>query len=121
MAWAQACWISVYHPVWRRYPPRVLVPYVVYRSGVVAGENEAAVVVRQRPQRRQAGFEGAAPSAQAIRTNHVNTPSVTQSQPGSGTSSKQTADKKEEGKKKKEKEEKREEKRDDRKKRGGMR
>ncbi len=123
LAWDQACWNSVYHPQWRRYPPRVLIPYVVYGSSVVSRDrdNEPEVVVRRRPQVRQGGFEGASPSAQAIRTNSVNTPSVRERPPSSGTSSKQTTEKKEEKKKEETKEEKREEKRAEGKKRGGMR
>lgn len=120
IAWNHACWISVYHPTWRRYPPAVLMPYVIHRSPILVSNDEAQEVVNKRPQRRRAGIEGSPSSAEAIRTNSVNTRprTQTQPQPSSDTSSKQATPEK---KKEEEKEEKRTEKRKTRTKRGGMR
>ncbi|MBT4137142.1 MAG: hypothetical protein HOE48_04460 [Candidatus Latescibacteria bacterium] len=121
IAWNQACWVSVYHPTWRRYPPAILLPHIVYRSPILGGHQvpEVAVRKRPRPNPRQTFTEGQPSSAGAIRTNSVNTRPKTQTrpQPSSGTSSKQTTTEK----KKEEKEEKREKKREKGKKRGGMR
>lgn len=118
LVWDQACWISVYHPQWRRYPPAILVPYVVYHSPIL-NDNTPKIAERKRPAVRQTGFEGTPASGEMIRTNHVNTRPQTQATPSasSDSSSKQATTEK----KKEEKEEKRSEKRDERKKRGGMR
>ena len=120
IAWNYACWISVYHPTWRRYPPAVLIPYVVHRSPILVSNDEPRPVVNKRPQRRRSGIDGRPTSAEAIRTNSVNTRprTETQPQPRTETSRKQTTTEK---KKEEEKEEKRTEKRSERKRRGGMR
>ncbi|MGA1197106.1 MAG: hypothetical protein ACO36I_11485 [Candidatus Latescibacterota bacterium] len=119
LIWDQACWVSVYHPQWRRYPPAVLVPYVVYHSPIL-NDQPPQTVERQRPQVRQTGFEGTPASGEMIRVNHANTRPQTEASPSANTdsSSKQATTEK---KKEEEKEEKRTEKRDERKKRGGMR
>ncbi|MDA0710311.1 MAG: hypothetical protein O3B73_08885 [bacterium] len=121
MAWDQACWISVYDRQWRWYSPAVLLPYVVYRSPVASGESPAQLLARQRPQVRRAGFEGAAPSAGAIRVNPVSTPPPPEQTTTPETSGKQTPAQQDDKKEEEDKEKKREEKRDERKKRGGMR
>lgn len=118
VAWDHACWMSVYDRRWRWYSPVILTPYVVYQSPILDGEDEPQVVVHERPPIRRAGFEGAVPSADVIRTqNNQRTPTSTRSENNSDTSSKQTPEKKKE----EDKEEKRTEKREERKKRGGMR
>ena len=119
LIWDQACWVSVYHPQWRRYAPVVLMPYVVYHSPIL-NDQTPQVAVRKRPQVRQTGFEGTPSSGEMIRTNHVNTRPETVASPSasSDSSSKQATTEK---KKEEEKKEKRDEKRDERKKRGGMR
>ncbi|MBT3602896.1 MAG: hypothetical protein HN521_07500, partial [Candidatus Latescibacteria bacterium] len=49
IAWNQACWVSVYHPTWRRYPPAILLPHIVYRSPILGGHQVPEVAVRKRP------------------------------------------------------------------------
>lgn len=121
LVWEYSCWATVYDPWWRGYPPRILIPQIVYASAVrsrVVEREEQVAQPNPRPNVRHTGLTPA--SASTVRTGSTTTKSTpsTQSTGSSGSTKTQPPPKKKEDE---DKSGKREEKRTEPRRRGGMR